>query len=330
MLVGEQPGNEEDLAGHPFVGPAGRLLDRALAEAGIARDQAYVTNVVKHFKWEPRAAAGSGVAAHPRQTQLRRNRRLPPLASGRNGSGPAARPGLPRRHRSPSPARPPVPRHAKPRPVGRIFPGAVRFGYGPPVLHSPRADSATRHAEMARFIDDLRLVTAVLEAGDTESTVSNFVDLMKPEAAARLRHSLLTPLYQVIGYAEMVREEAVEQNATAEAALMEEAAAGARRMVAMLRWALPLKSHVAEGAIPRLCAWPCIRKPRSFCLRPPASKSSPPELAPAKSTKSARAPAKSASLPAVTPPPRPPPAPRGAGGGRRRHHPPHRARHAGT
>src|SRR5207302_1223073 len=54
MLVGEQPGNEEDLAGHPFVGPAGRLLDQALEEAGIDRGQAYVTNVVKHFKWQPR------------------------------------------------------------------------------------------------------------------------------------------------------------------------------------------------------------------------------------------------------------------------------------
>ena len=54
MLVGEQPGNEEDLAGHPFVGPAGKLLDRALAEAGIDRSLVYVTNVVKHFKWEPR------------------------------------------------------------------------------------------------------------------------------------------------------------------------------------------------------------------------------------------------------------------------------------
>src|SRR5260370_32410042 len=50
MLVGEQPGNEEDLAGHPFVGPAGRLLDGALAEAGIDRSQTYVTNIVKHFK----------------------------------------------------------------------------------------------------------------------------------------------------------------------------------------------------------------------------------------------------------------------------------------
>jgi DNA polymerase len=54
VLVGEQPGHEEDLAGRPFVGPAGRLLDRALEAAKIARDDAYVTNVVKHFKWEPR------------------------------------------------------------------------------------------------------------------------------------------------------------------------------------------------------------------------------------------------------------------------------------
>ncbi|MCU1239006.1 MAG: transcriptional regulator, Fis family, partial [Candidatus Solibacter sp.] len=54
FLVGEQPGNEEDLTGHPFVGPAGRLLDEALEAAGIDRKHAYVTNVVKHFKWEPR------------------------------------------------------------------------------------------------------------------------------------------------------------------------------------------------------------------------------------------------------------------------------------
>ncbi len=54
MFVGEQPGDAEDLAGHPFVGPAGKLLDRALADAGIERQVDYVTNVVKHFKWEPR------------------------------------------------------------------------------------------------------------------------------------------------------------------------------------------------------------------------------------------------------------------------------------
>lgn len=54
LFVGEQPGNEEDLTGKPFVGPAGKLFDNALEEAGIDRKQTYVTNVVKHFKWEPR------------------------------------------------------------------------------------------------------------------------------------------------------------------------------------------------------------------------------------------------------------------------------------
>jgi DNA polymerase len=54
MLVGEQPGDQEDLAGRPFVGPAGQMLNRALREAGIARESVYVTNAVKHFKFEPR------------------------------------------------------------------------------------------------------------------------------------------------------------------------------------------------------------------------------------------------------------------------------------
>ena len=54
MLVGEQPGDQEDRSGKPFVGPAGRLLDKALAAAGIARESVYVTNAVKHFKFEPR------------------------------------------------------------------------------------------------------------------------------------------------------------------------------------------------------------------------------------------------------------------------------------
>jgi uracil-DNA glycosylase family protein len=54
MFVGEQPGDKEDLQGRPFVGPAGALLDKALAEAGIDRGDSYVTNAVKHFKWEPR------------------------------------------------------------------------------------------------------------------------------------------------------------------------------------------------------------------------------------------------------------------------------------
>jgi DNA polymerase len=54
MVIGEQPGAREDESGHPFVGPAGQLFDRALAEAGIARERLYVTNTVKHFKFEPR------------------------------------------------------------------------------------------------------------------------------------------------------------------------------------------------------------------------------------------------------------------------------------
>jgi uracil-DNA glycosylase family protein len=54
ILVGEQPGDKEDQEGEPFVGPAGRLLDRALEEAGIDRSEAYVTNAVKHFKWKPK------------------------------------------------------------------------------------------------------------------------------------------------------------------------------------------------------------------------------------------------------------------------------------
>jgi len=54
VVIGEQPGDQEDLAGKPFVGPAGKLFDRALGEAGVDRDALYVTNTVKHFKFEPR------------------------------------------------------------------------------------------------------------------------------------------------------------------------------------------------------------------------------------------------------------------------------------
>jgi len=54
MLVGEQPGDQEDIQGRPFVGPAGKLLDKVLEQTGIAREETYVTNAVKHFKWEPR------------------------------------------------------------------------------------------------------------------------------------------------------------------------------------------------------------------------------------------------------------------------------------
>jgi uracil-DNA glycosylase len=69
MLVGEQPGNEEDLEGKPFVGPAGRVLSRALEEAGIDRRRTYVTNVVKHFKWEPRGKRR--IHAKPNASEIR-------------------------------------------------------------------------------------------------------------------------------------------------------------------------------------------------------------------------------------------------------------------
>ena len=64
MLVGEQPGDKEDVAGRPFVGPAGRILDEGLEEAGIDRGRAFVTNTVKHFKWTPSPRAGSKARIH--------------------------------------------------------------------------------------------------------------------------------------------------------------------------------------------------------------------------------------------------------------------------
>jgi DNA polymerase len=71
MLVGEQPGDQEDLAGKPFVGPAGKLLDRALEEAGIDRDAVYVTNAVKHFKWTPSANGKRRIHQKPDTREVR-------------------------------------------------------------------------------------------------------------------------------------------------------------------------------------------------------------------------------------------------------------------
>jgi len=70
MLVGEQPGDQEDLTGHPFVGPAGRILDKALGAAGIDRDQVYVTNVVKHFKWSPANRGKRRIHKKPRYSEI--------------------------------------------------------------------------------------------------------------------------------------------------------------------------------------------------------------------------------------------------------------------
>lgn len=68
MFIGEQPGDQEDLQGHPFVGPAGRVLDKALEIAGIDRTDVYVTNAVKHFKWEPRGKRR--IHKKPRQLEI--------------------------------------------------------------------------------------------------------------------------------------------------------------------------------------------------------------------------------------------------------------------
>jgi len=70
MFVGEQPGDQEDRKGHPFVGPAGRILDQALAEAGIERTAVYVTNVVKHFKWSPAERGKRRIHKKPRYSEI--------------------------------------------------------------------------------------------------------------------------------------------------------------------------------------------------------------------------------------------------------------------
>lgn len=70
MMVGEQPGDQEDLAGHPFVGPAGKLLDQALEEAGIDRAEVYVTNVVKHFKWAASERGKRRIHKKPRGDEI--------------------------------------------------------------------------------------------------------------------------------------------------------------------------------------------------------------------------------------------------------------------
>ena len=70
IFVGEQPGDQEDLQGHPFVGPAGRILDEALTEAGIDRSTVYVTNVVKHFKWKPAPKGKRRIHEKPNATEI--------------------------------------------------------------------------------------------------------------------------------------------------------------------------------------------------------------------------------------------------------------------
>ena len=159
MFIGEQPGDREDLAGRPFVGPAGGLLDKALAEAGIDRTKVYVTNVVKHFKWEPRGKRR--IHKKPNAVEIR-----------------ACRPWLDAEIRV-----------VKPRAIICLGSTAAQAVIGPKfrvsiqrgqfvesdlaefvtatvhpssILRTPTDDA--RRAETARFIDDLKKIRAAIEA----------------------------------------------------------------------------------------------------------------------------------------------------------------------
>jgi uracil-DNA glycosylase family protein len=157
MLVGEQPGNDEDLAGKPFVGPAGKLLDRALEAAGIDRDRVYVTNVVKHFKWEPKGKrrihakpnAGEIAACRPwLEAELDVIRPEVLVCLGAT----AAQALLGRQFRVSKERGRFVASPLAPHTMATVHPSAI--------LRAP--DDESRRAEMARFVADLEQVAAVL------------------------------------------------------------------------------------------------------------------------------------------------------------------------
>ena len=157
MLVGEQPGNDEDLQGHPFVGPAGKLLDRALEEAGIDRRTVYVTNVVKHFKWEPRGKRR--IHKKPRQSEIDACRPwiddelaiVKPKALVCLGST-AAQALLGRQFRVTAQRGTLVPSPLAPAVLATVHPSSI--------LRAP--DEETRHAEFKRFVADLKVAAKQL------------------------------------------------------------------------------------------------------------------------------------------------------------------------
>ncbi len=153
MLVGEVPGNDEDLAGHPFIGPAGKLLDEALAEAGIDRAQVYVTNAVKHFKWEPLGKRRLHKKPSSREIAACRPwldaeiAALKPAAIICLGAT-AAQALLGRQFRVTRQRGEFIPSPLAAHVMATIHPSAI--------LRAP--DEETRHAEMRRFIGDLKNV----------------------------------------------------------------------------------------------------------------------------------------------------------------------------
>ena len=158
MLIGEQPGDQEDLAGHPFVGPAGRILDRALAEAGIDRATVYVTNVVKHFKWEPRGKRR--IHKRPNTVEIAACRpwldteiRLVKPAAIVCLGATAAQALLGRAFKVTAHRGEPVDSPLAPFVMATVHPSSL--------LRAP--DEATRRLETKRFIDDLRIAARTLK-----------------------------------------------------------------------------------------------------------------------------------------------------------------------
>ena len=158
MFVGEQPGDAEDLAGQPFVGPAGKLLDRALVDAGIDRATVYVTNVVKHFKWEPRGKrrihkkpnAGEIAACRPwldTEIALVKPRAIVCLGAT------AAQSLLGRQFK--------VTAHRGEFVASTRAPIVLATVHPSSILRA--RDDETRRSEMKRFTDDLRTVARALE-----------------------------------------------------------------------------------------------------------------------------------------------------------------------
>ena len=157
MFVGEQPGDREDLAGKPFVGPAGNLLDKCLVAAGIDRNQVYVTNVVKHFKWEPRGKR----RIHKKPNALEIAACRPWLDSEIAVTQPevivclgatAAQALLGKNFK--------VTQHRGEFVTSKLAPHVTATVHPSSILRAPDDDS--RHEETARFIEDLRKAADVI------------------------------------------------------------------------------------------------------------------------------------------------------------------------
>lgn len=160
MFVGEQPGDCEDRAGKPFVGPAGHVLDEALEQAGIDRNDVYVTNVVKHFRWEGATRGKRRIHKKPRVSEINACRPWldAEIAIVRPEVlvclGASAAQSLMGRQFSVSRARGKlIPSTLAPCVMATVHPSSI--------LRSP--DKVTRHMEMRRFVDDLKQIPGMLQ-----------------------------------------------------------------------------------------------------------------------------------------------------------------------